>query len=142
MEQKAGALKDTSAAPLDWAPATFLIEGWIFSMGPIAPVTEKMPPVGRPSGIVVIFPRLLDGWIIVDETFRCAEKLGFRQQECRPDVLGELGFPCLLWIPGAKERQNSLGRWRIHILQQTFVECFTGGEAFLCSLGLAFVVDP
>ena len=25
------------------------------------------------SGIVVIFPRLLDGWIIVDEAFRCAE---------------------------------------------------------------------
>ena len=25
------------------------------------------------SGIVVIFPRLLDGWIIVDKAFRCAE---------------------------------------------------------------------
>ena len=42
-EQKAGALKDTRAAPLDWAPATFLMAGWTLSTGPGCPVTKQIP---------------------------------------------------------------------------------------------------
>lgn len=94
------------------------------------------------SGIVVIFPRLLDGRVIVDKTFRCAKNQVSASKNTVQMFLKGWVFPCLLWVPGPKERQNSLGRRRIHILQQTFVVRFTGGEAFLCSLGLAFVVDP
>ena len=40
VKEKAGALKDTSAAPEDWAPRTPWMDGWTVATGRTAPVTR------------------------------------------------------------------------------------------------------
>ena len=97
-------MKDTRAAPLDWAPATFLMAGWTLSTGPGCPVTKQIPE-DHPLGLIKRVPGPSGRRVPVDIAVQGAED----QVAAGEDVLQMLRqsgvFPGCL---GSQERKKAV----------------------------------
>ena len=93
------------------------------------------------GGVVVVLPRLPDGRIIVDETFR-----GTKDQVAAGENVVQVFrqgwvLPGGFRVPRAKELQHGLGGLGVYILQDLLVEGLASFKALPAPLGFAFIVN-